>query len=93
MKLFITILVYMIFCSCSYAHDGHAVLNANINKSYITPETAVYNTKTKKAHKADCIWALLCTKNCIFITKDELLERYYIPCFNCGGVYFTEKDK
>lgn len=93
MRLFIGLLLIILLCPCSYAKEEHAVLNANIHKSYITPDTVVYNTKTGKVHRADCIWALLCTKNCIYITKDEILERYYIPCFNCGGIKFIEKDK
>lgn len=51
----------------------------------VEAEQVFYNTNTKKVHKAHCISAKKCTKNCIKIERKDAYNRGGIPCKQCGG--------
>lgn len=87
MKIFWAIIFIFFVATPSLAHgysDGH-ILSATIQKNRIRGDVAVYNLSNGKLHTADCEWAEKCTKNCIYMKKEDLREMFYIPCLVCGG--------
>jgi len=71
-------------CGYCYPQNESLKLNASISKADTREDVVVFNIKTKKYHKAACVWAERCTKNCVFMKKTEALEKGGMPCKVCG---------
>ena len=68
-------------------------LGISVEKRVIDSDTFVYNLSNSKLHTHDCEWAEKCTKNCIFLSKDEIKDLFYIPCLVCGGNIFENTEE
>jgi methylphosphotriester-DNA--protein-cysteine methyltransferase len=67
-----------------YQKSENLKLNASISKTDTREDVVVFNVKTKKYHKASCLWAERCTRNCVFMKRSEALEKGGMPCKVCG---------
>ena len=86
MKKFLLVLFSIIISSCAFAHeDEEIIIKASVIKNVIKGDVYVYNLSNAKLHTPDCEWAEKCTKNCIFISKEQLKDMFYVPCMVCGG--------
>lgn len=43
-------------------------------------------------HVHNCEWGLKCTRNCIFISKEEAVKRGGIPCQVCGEAFLEDNE-
>ena len=84
MKKFLFIII-LTFCFFQPALSEQVLLKTSISKDAIKSDVIVYNLSNGKAHRHDCEWAEKCTKNCIYIDKEEIKDMFYIPCAVCGG--------
>ena len=84
-----------IFCIFHSALAEEVTLKASVSKDAIKSDVIVYNLSNGKAHRHDCEWAEKCTKNCIYIEKEDIKEMFFIPCAVCGGYVLepVEQDK
>ena len=87
-KLLLTAL-FLTITSGSYAKEPFVI---NIAKDAIKSDVVVYNVSNAKMHTHDCEWAEKCTKNCIYLSKEEEKEIFYIPCAVCGGGILEKVD-
>ena len=87
MKNLLTIFLCISLSTAAFAHDETStlLLGATVVKNVIKGDVAVYNLSNGKLHNHDCEWAEKCTKNCIFISRKQLKNMFYIPCLVCGG--------
>ncbi len=90
MKIFLSIVISLMFVSCVKAHEPETMLLvSSATKSIIRGDVAVYNLSNAKLHKKDCEWADKCVKNCIVVGRKELKNIFYVPCMVCGGEAFV----
>ena len=94
MKKILVLVLSIFITSAALGHENeNIVLNATVAKSSISSDTAVYNVSNAKMHTHDCEWAQKCTKNCVYLHKDEIQDMFYIPCAACGGGVIESVEK
>jgi hypothetical protein len=84
MKNFLFVIIF-VFCISQSIFCEEVTFKASISKDAIKSDVIVYNLSNGKAHRHDCEWAEKCTKNCIYIDKEEMKGMFFIPCAVCGG--------
>lgn len=88
--------VFFSFSSISFvlAKDTNTkLINVSIQKNVPGKDVVVFNVQNKKMHKPNCEWADKCTKNCIYISREEAIKRGGIPCQVCGGPFEQENEE
>ena len=83
--LIIIFCLFMALPAISHDEIEGLVLDATITKNEIKGDVAVYNLSNGKMHTPDCEWAQKCTKNCIYLNKNDIKRMFYVPCLVCGG--------
>lgn len=86
MKKFLLVFFAIIISNVAFAHeDEEIIIKASVIKNVIKGDVYVYNLSNAKLHTPDCEWAEKCTKNCIYVSKEQLQKMFYVPCAVCGG--------
>jgi hypothetical protein len=91
--LCLLVFVFVIFGSAAPGGFDHGLCCAQAHAAMIGPaqfenhaeDTVYFNTVSKKFHRMDCHWAIMCTRNCIAISRAEAVRRGGVPCKVCGG--------
>ena len=89
----VLLLIFSFFIATNAFAHGSLQISAAVNKSVISSDTVVYNLSNAKMHAHNCEWAERCTKNCVFLPKNDLDNKmFYVPCLVCGGGVFEENE-